>query len=79
VLRDQRWLLAVPAGADRRGQRGAVLMLPHGGGLACRVFMGREPGTGQVLATDPGGGQRGQQGEQRDSRRGQEPAGEPGG
>jgi hypothetical protein len=55
--------LAVPAWANGCGQRGAVLLLPRGGGLACCVFVRRGPGAGQVLAANPDGGERGQQGE----------------
>jgi hypothetical protein len=54
-------------------------MLPHGGGLACCVFLRRGSGAGQFLGANPDGGECDEQGEQRDSRRDQEPAGVPGG
>jgi len=45
--------LTMLARTDRRGKRGPVLMLAHGGGLACRVCSWRGPATGQFLAANP--------------------------
>src|SRR6266699_4396032 len=70
----------LPTGPVIRGNGGPVLLLPHVGGPACCCFfLRRGPGTGQFLAADPDGGQCDEQGEQRDSRRDQEPSGESGG
>ena len=66
--------LAVPAWPARCGERGSVLMLLHRGGLARRALVQRGPGADQVLAANPDGGEGDKQGEQRDSRRGEEPA-----
>jgi len=60
-------------------------MVPHGGGPAHRALFWRGalswrgPDTGQILAADPDSSERDKQGNQRDSRCGEEPAGEPSG
>jgi hypothetical protein len=58
--------LAEPARTGSRGQGDSVLTLSHSRGLRCRLWL-RGHGTGQVLAADPDGGDRDEQGEQRDS------------
>ena len=69
----------MPARTNRSGESGAVLMVLHGSGLARRALFWRGPDTSQILTADPDGSKRDKQGKQRDSRRGEEPAGEPGG
>src|SRR5215472_18274043 len=54
--------LTVPAGAARRGQRDPVLVLARCGGLARRALVRGGPGAGQILAADPDGGGRDDQG-----------------
>jgi hypothetical protein len=58
--------LAEPARTDCRGEGGSVLVL-HSRGLRRRLLC-RRHGTGQFLAADPDGGDRDEQGEQRDPR-----------
>jgi hypothetical protein len=66
----------VPAWDGCRGKGGPVLLLPEVGGLVCRGLVRGGEGASEILAADPDGGQRYEQGEQRDSCRAQEPAGE---
>ncbi len=59
--------LAEPAGTGRRGEGGLVLMPLHSPGPRCRLLrLGH--GAGEFLAADPDGGDRDEQGEQRDPR-----------
>jgi hypothetical protein len=59
--------LAEPARTGCRGEGGSVLVLLHSPGLPRRPLR-RGHGTGQLLATDPDGGDRDEQGQQRDPR-----------
>jgi hypothetical protein len=63
----------VPAGTARCGKGGPVLLLACRGRLACGVVLRCGGRAGQILAGNPDGGQRDQQGEQRDCGREQEP------
>ena len=68
--------LAEPARTDCRGEGGSVLVLLHSPRLRRRLLR-RGHGTGQFLAADPDGGDRDEQGEQRDPRGNKEPTGKP--
>ena len=68
--------LAEPARTDCRGEGGSVLVQLHSRGLRRRPLR-RRHGTGQFLAADPNGGDRDEQGQQRDPRGNKEPTGKP--
>src|SRR5262249_58012264 len=71
--------LTEPARTDRRGEGGSVLILLRSRWLRCRGqrcrLLRRGRGTGQFLAADPDGGDRDEQGKQRDARGNNEGAG----